>query len=319
MSRANVTILRPTDTAAWLAARREGIGSSELATLLGVNAYESPYQLLERKRGERAGESQPREETLPMRLGHYMENAVAQCFADETGYGIIKRSATDWIAVDCENPCLRVSPDRTYWITDENGRRVGKRILECKTTQRDVTPADYPMEWYCQVQYQMGVTGLHHAHLACLKRGREFWYVKVPFDAAFYEEVKAQALAFWHDCVLGGGEPQIIRADDIALKYDRVLAKATEASPEVMEALRKLREAKETIKAMEEDIAEWKNTIKCAFADGDTLTHAGQIVATWKETKPRATFDRKAFEKQYPDLAPQFIRERSVTRVFRIK
>ncbi len=319
MSRANVAIIRPQTTAEWLEARKDGIGSSELATLLGVNEFETPYQLYLRKRAEREGKDLPKEETLAMRLGHYMEDAVAQCFADETGYAIIKRSATDWIAVDSENPCLRVSPDRTYWVEDKAGRRLGKGILECKTTQRDATPENYPMEWFCQVQYQMGVTGLHHAHLACLKRGREFWYVHVPFEPDFYEVVKTNALAFWHDCVIGGQEPKIIRADDIALKYARVEQKAMEASPEVMEALRKLKEAKATIKDMEADMADWENTVKCAFEDGDTLTHAGQILATWKETKPRSTFDRKAFEKQYPDLAPQFIKVGSASRIFRIK
>ncbi len=319
MSRQQPIVLRPGSRGEWLAARRESIGSSELGTLLGINPYESPYELWQRKRAERAGRIEERVETLPMRLGHYMEDAVAQCWADETGLDIIKRSATDWLAVDPEHPCLRVSPDRTYWITDGDGRRIGKGILECKTTQRDVSPESYPPEWFCQVQYQMGVTGMPVAHLACLKRGREFWSVEVPFDPEFYGTVRAQALAFWKDCVIDGQEPAVIRAEDIARKYGRVEAKATEASEEVMEAIRRLKEARASIKDMEADMADWENEIKVAFGGGDTLTHGGRVVATWKESKPRQSFDRRAFERDHPELAPQYVKEGKASRQFLIK
>ena len=39
------TIIRPKDRNEWLEHRKSGIGSSEVATILGLNPWETPYQL----------------------------------------------------------------------------------------------------------------------------------------------------------------------------------------------------------------------------------------------------------------------------------
>lgn len=45
------TVIRPKDRAEWLEYRKDGIGSSEVATILGLNPWETPYQLWRRKKG----------------------------------------------------------------------------------------------------------------------------------------------------------------------------------------------------------------------------------------------------------------------------
>ena len=42
------TIIRPKDRNEWLEHRKSGIGSSEVATILGLNPWETPYQLWRR-------------------------------------------------------------------------------------------------------------------------------------------------------------------------------------------------------------------------------------------------------------------------------
>lgn len=44
-------VIRPKDRAEWLEYRKDGIGSSEVATILGLNPWETPYQLWRRKKG----------------------------------------------------------------------------------------------------------------------------------------------------------------------------------------------------------------------------------------------------------------------------
>ena len=45
------TIIRPKDRNEWLELRKAGIGSSEVATIVGLNPWETPYQLWRRKLG----------------------------------------------------------------------------------------------------------------------------------------------------------------------------------------------------------------------------------------------------------------------------
>ena len=65
-------IIRPTNREEWLDVRKSGIGSSEVATIVGLNPFETPYQLWRRKRGLDA----PQEENFAMKAGHYLEDAV---------------------------------------------------------------------------------------------------------------------------------------------------------------------------------------------------------------------------------------------------
>ena len=71
------TVIRPKDRAEWLEYRKDGIGSSEVATILGLNPWETPYQLWRRKKGLDA----PKDETFAMKAGHYLEDAVSQFWA----------------------------------------------------------------------------------------------------------------------------------------------------------------------------------------------------------------------------------------------
>lgn len=100
------TVIRPKDRAEWLEYRKDGIGSSEVATILGLNPWETPYQLWRRKKGLDA----PKDETFAMKAGHYLEDAVSQFWADATGREVIKSSAGDWLFKNNEKGSCKPPP-----------------------------------------------------------------------------------------------------------------------------------------------------------------------------------------------------------------
>lgn len=310
------TIIRPSSHEEWLQVRQSGIGSSEIATIVGLNPWETPYQLWRRKMGI----DEPKEETFAMKAGHYLEDAVSMFFHDETGNEIIKSSAGDWIIRDNERPFLQVSPDRTFWLKDAPHNKENKGILECKTTQMRIDGDDIPKHWFCQLQMQLGVAGLTHGALAWLSSGREFGYKTINFVPSFYQWLTDEAEKFWNDYVVARVEPPVTDVRDALMKYgSHVESKCVEVSDEQFSLYQDLRDVKSKIKALEEQKEMLENSLKMLFKDADSLSYCGQTIATWKASSPRRSFDAKAFIADHPDMYEPYMKEGKGSRTFLLK
>lgn len=308
-------IIRPKDREEWLKYRESGIGSSEVATILGLNPWETPYQLWRRKKGLDTA----KEETFAMRAGHYLEDAVSLFWHDETGRDIIKRSAIDWLIVNTDKPYMRVSPDRTYWLSDSR-KSSDKGILECKTTQMRVDEDDIPKHWFCQVQYQLGVAELTQGSLAWLCSGREFGYKDIALVPDFFAWIEEEITKFWVDNIQGNVEPDAQSVADVLLKYNRHTdGKVIEISDDIFTACNDLKALKEQIAQLDEQKSELEEKIKLGFGDAEAISYGGQTIATWKAPKPSEKFDAKAFAKAHPEMAKEFTTSYQGARRFLLK
>lgn len=313
----NVTILRPQSREEWLEIRKSGIGSSEVATIVGLNPWETPYQLWRRK----TGLDEPKLENAAMRNGHHLEDAVSRMWYDATGREIIKRSAIDWIIRDNDRPYLQVSPDRTYWLGESRSPEA-KGILEIKTTRMKVDPDDLPKYWFAQIQYQLGVAGYTQGSLAWLSAGQgfDFGYRDLKLVPDFFAWEVEEVERFYTDCIIGGKEPNATSVKDVLLKYNRHTdRKIIECSDEVFEAYQQLKDVRKEIDALEERKEALESTIKMAFADAEALSYGGDTIATWKAPKPSPKFDAKAFQADHPDLAKPYIQTTQGARRFLLK
>lgn len=301
----NNTIIRPKSREEWLEVRKSGIGSSEVATIVGLNPWETPYQLWRRK----VGIDPPKEENFAMKAGHYLEDAVSRFWADETGRKVIKRSAGDWIIRDNKHPFLQVSPDRTYWL-GESRANDDKGILECKTTQMSIDADDLPKHWFCQVQYQLGVAGYTQGSLAWLCSARDFGYTDITLVPDFYEWLTDEVARFWTDNIQGGKEPDAVSVSDVLLKYNRhTNGKSIEVSDDVFQAYLQLKDVRKELAELDERKEALEAKIKLAFTDAEALTHDGQTIATWRSPKPSRRFDTKRFQADHPDVAEGYFSE----------
>lgn len=298
-------IIRPKDREEWLKYRQSGIGSSEVATILGLNPWETPYQLWRRKKGL----DTPKQENFAMKAGHYLEDAVSMFWHDATGKEVIKRSAIDWLIVNPDKPFMRASPDRTYWLGDSR-RAEDKGILECKTTQKSIDENDIPKHWFCQVQYQLGVAELQYGSLAWLCSGREFGYKDLEFVPDFFGWIEEEVSKFWIDNIQGNIEPDVQSVEDVLVKYRRHTdGKVVEVSGDILNACYELRSLKEQIATLDERKEELENRIKLGFGDAEAISYGGNTIATWKAPKATEKFDSKAFVRDHPDIAAEYISE----------
>lgn len=254
------TVIRPKDRAEWLEYRKDGIGSSEVATILGLNPWETPYQLWRRKKGLDA----PKDETFAMKAGHYLEDAVSQFWADATGREVIKSSAGDWLFKNNEKGFLQASPDRTYWL-DGHRNPNNKGILECKTTQMSIDPDDLPKHWFCQVQYLLGVSEFKQGSLAWLCSGREFGYKDIAFVPDFFGWMIEEVERFWVDNIIGNVEPDATTVTDVITKYARhTEGKIIEVSDDILSACNQLKVVKAELAKLEATKEELESKSKWA-------------------------------------------------------
>lgn len=318
----NFTIIRQKDRAEWLKDRERGIGSSEVSTILGLNPWETPMQLWRRKKGI----DPPKNETFAMKAGHYLEDAVSRFYADETGKDIIKASAGDWLIVNNAKPFLRVSPDRTYWIPGRPKSYSNKGILECKTTQMEVDAENIPQHWFCQLQYQLGVSELEQGALAWLTMGRTFGYRDFTFDKDFYQWMVEEVEKFWQDNIVGNVEPDPVNVEDVLLRNPRhVAGKTVEADGDIVDACKLLKQLKEEVKDFNSQAKELEERIKMFFGDAEAITTVDPAtartvtLATWKAAKDGMKFNEKEFAAAEPAMYEKYLQPVQGTRRFILK
>ena len=297
-------IIRPKNRSEWLQHRTQGIGSSEVATVVGLNPYETPYQLWRRKVGIDA----PIDDNQYMIAGRLLEDAVSRFFEEETNKKIIASSKGDWLIQSKTKPYLQVSPDRLYWLGDKRNN-ANKGILECKTTQKQIDKDNLPRHWFCQLQYQLGVSGLQQGAIAWLTQGKDFGYSELNFVPDFYEWLVEEVDRFWIDNILGKKEPDLVSVDDVVTMFpNHVEGKIINVEEEMFDKVIKLKEIKNSISELETQKKSLEADIKFAFADNETMSYQDITIATLKSSKSTETFDSKTFIKENPDLAKKYMK-----------
>lgn len=298
-----VTIIYPQSHDAWLQIRQGGIGSSEVATIVGLNPFETPYQLWRRKKG--LDEAQP--ENFLMKLGHYLEDCVSRLWVDETGHEMIAGSEAEFIMQDKEHTFLQVSPDRMYYVKGAPHEDTYKGILECKTTQMRINPDELPKHWFCQLQYQLGIAGLQHGALAWLTAGREFGHREFVFDDNFFFYIKEEAIRFWTDYIIGDKEPEVVDPEDLKAKFiTHKEGVFMEMSAEKVAVVSELRGINRQLSVLEEKKRVIEDVLKVFMGDAEGLTYQGALLVTWKTGKETAKFDSKRFVEENPGLAEKY-------------
>lgn len=176
----------------WHAVRSQGIGGSEVATILGLSPWESAYTLWAKKTGRIETSSNS---TQAMEWGTRLEPAILDKFADEHPDLILRREAGTWQNMD--RAWQIVNPDAIYERPDGT-----KGLVEVKTARYpDAWTDGVPIYYRTQVQWYLQAFGLSHAYVVVLFSGsdyREFEILADEFEQdrnlAAVEEFKTRYL-----------------------------------------------------------------------------------------------------------------------------
>lgn len=171
--------------------RNTFIGGSDVGTIMGVNPYKSAYELYLEKTEQIERENI--DDKLQIKLGHKMEQIVAELYEEETGKKVQKQNKS----FKCkEFPFLVGHIDRKV-----QGRKKG---LEIKTTssfnKTDYKEGEIPPSHYFQCLFYMMITGMHDWDLATLRDNNNFYITHIAWDEELAQDMLDEILHFW-DCV----------------------------------------------------------------------------------------------------------------------
>jgi putative phage-type endonuclease len=307
----------------WLKLRSQYIGGSDAAAVVGMNPFASPYSLWAEKTGKVPGFAG----NLATEVGTYLEEFVAQKFAQETGKKVRKCNQS---FLNSEYPFAIANIDR-----DIVGEDAG---LECKSTSvlntRKFKNGDFPENYYCQCVHYLGVTKKKRWYIAVLIGNSDFkiyMMTRVRGDkcpewcesSVYIEDAEIAALMgaeadFW-ELVKKNTPPAVdgIKATSKAL--NAVYADSTDAVVDLSgfgAHMRKYMALKEQIKDLETQADEIANRVK-KFLGEAGRGECTEYKVSWKSQTKR-TFDAKRFAKENPDIDLSSYYNTSSTRVFRV-
>ena len=191
----------------WLMRRKEGVGGSDAAAVMGESAWGSPLTVYADKRGL----VPDKDMTEAMRQGVAFEGEVARRFSEETGMKVRR--------------CFRMyrHPEHPFMLANIDRQVLGQggfEGLECKTTSL-FNPADFaggeiPKAYYWQCMHYMAVTGAKRWHLAVMVLSKAFYRFVIERDEQVVERLISREKDFWENSVLAGVPPRPsgIDADD---------------------------------------------------------------------------------------------------------
>ncbi len=175
-----------------------GIGASEISAIAGVNPYASPWDIWLVKTGQR----EPFAGNEKTDWGHRLEPAIRQAYADQTHAtiyvppGSLYHEQTPWARATPDGITLDpfVKPgdgaDRAGWDSLLQIKNVGTWV---ERSWRDAPPAYVQL----QEQWEMYVTGLRRADIACLIGGSDFRIYTVHRDDKLITDLVTIASDFW--------------------------------------------------------------------------------------------------------------------------
>ncbi|WP_241957868.1 YqaJ viral recombinase family protein [Staphylococcus equorum] len=294
----------------WLAHRQTGIGGSDVGVILGVNKWKSPIQLYFEKIGE---VKEPVLDNEYIYWGNVLEDIVAQEFSKRTGKKVRR-----------VNKMFR-HPKYDFMIANIDRSVVGEdALLECKTTSEynkdKWQDEEIPSSYLAQVQHYLAVTGYKKGYIAVLIGGNRFVWKEIERDEDLINLIIDKEKEFWERYILGEELPDMdgsnATTEFLKHKYlesldsEKILNNDIETT---IEALNAVKEEEKEIKTLKQ---KYENKLKATLGN-EERGMSKNFKVSWK-MQNKKSFDKKAFEKDYPDLANKYTKE-SKHRVLRIK
>lgn len=281
------------DHTGWLRLRKSGIGGSDAGAICGVNPYSSAMKVFKDKTSDEIEE----QDNEAIRIGHDLEDYVAQRFTEATGLKVRK---SNYMYRSVEHPFMIADVDR-FIIGEDSG-------LECKTASAynadKWADGNIPLHYVMQCYHYMAVTGKRTWYIAAVILGREFTYRKLEWDDALVGRLISIEDNFWNSYVV----PGVIPPPDGSKACDEVIGQyfhtAKKASMIKLvgfdEKLRRREEILGFISELQEEQKQIEQEVKLFMQDNE-YADSGCFRVSWKNIDS-TMLDTKRIREERPEL-----------------
>jgi predicted phage-related endonuclease len=274
--------------------RRQFLGGSDIAAVLGVSRWQTPYGLYHEKTAQGPPQLDPEKEKF-FRRRKMLEPVIIDIGRVEYGLDIIQRNQ---VHADPQYDWMRAEIDFEW--RDDDGSIQNADAKSASPFTRDkwgIEQGDdeIPMEYTAQFLWGQMVTGRELTLCVTLIGTDDARIYRVKRDDSLIAHMRSEALKFW-ERVQERRPPPITTLADARLAFPRDAGSTVVANPEICEALQSLAELNLEIKTAEMKADELKAKIEAHMGTAAYLVDdQGDKLATWK-TQQRAAYSVQAGE-----------------------
>ncbi len=293
----------------WLHLRKSGIGGSDAGAICGVNPYSSAMKVFQDKASGKVEE----QDSEAVRIGHDLEEYVAQRFMEATGLKVRK---SNFMYRSMEHPFMIADVDRLV-VGEDAG-------LECKTASAynadKWADGNIPLHYVMQCYHYMAVTGKRTWYIAAVILGREFTYRRLDWDDELIDRLIRIEGDFWNNHVVPGIMPPpdgSKACDEVLEQYFHTAKKASTIKLVGFdEKLRRREEILGFISELQEEQKQIEQEVKLYMQDNESAS-SERFRVSWKNIDA-TKLDTKRIREEKPELYADYAKVSSYRR-FEVK
>lgn len=319
----------------WLEERRQGVGGSDVAAILGMSKYRTAVDVWL----DKTGRTPPIEDNAAMYWGRTLEDVVAKHWQTlhaevmkvQRVTPICRRPDKPWMLGTIDRAL--VEPGRRARVEDGilKGAVAG---LEIKTGSMYALEnwgganggvGDVPEDYACQGIWYMAVTYMPYWNYAALLGGQLYLERRLDRDESVIATIEGMIGDWWDKHIIHGEMPEPESGEDAYKLWKKDSGIVVPAGIEAIQAFSKLVGLKEEKEKLEANIQSYEDKLKIAIGEASGLKgDDGEVLATWKASADSSKTDWEAVAKELnpnppDDLVKKFTKTRAGARRFLLK
>ena len=261
--------------------RKNGLGATDAAVIMGLSPYKTPYELWLEKTSRKEEEAILTD--CRLRLRHAHEETIAREYATQKEVKLKRVNQTVY------------HPRFDFMLCHLDRVVIGgkKKIVECKSSSGFMRPLwgesgsdQAPLHYILQVQHQLACWQAEEADIAALIDIDDYRIYPIPRNEKIISRIESACERFWHEHVLTDIPPPPTNRADLKLMFPTNNGKFITASSEAKGFIDLINALKFDIKNMEEDKEKAEKSLLEIIADNDGLLDPeGKIIATFQANK----------------------------------